>query len=78
MPVHQPLEKIFNEYIVAAGLRSGQPLFRRVNLLETAITDVLSTGTTPGVRFVGVPMPGGPLMPVEYHTWRERSHVSDY
>ena len=31
MPVHHLLEQILNEYIVAAGLQSGQPLFQSVN-----------------------------------------------
>ena len=33
MPVHHLLEQILNEYIVAAGLQSGQPLFQSVNSL---------------------------------------------
>jgi hypothetical protein len=31
MPVHHLLEQILDEYIVAAGLQSGQPLFQSVN-----------------------------------------------
>src|ERR1700735_2684203 len=31
MPVHHLLEQILNEYIAAAGLQSGQPLFQSVN-----------------------------------------------
>ena len=38
MPVHHLLEQILNEYIVAAGLQSGQPLFQSVNSLGTAVT----------------------------------------
>ena len=34
MPVHHVLEQILDEYIVAAGLESGQPLFQSVNHLE--------------------------------------------
>ena len=30
MPVHHLLEQILNEYVEAAGLRSGQPLFQSV------------------------------------------------
>ena len=38
MPVHHLLEQILNEYIVAASLQSGQPLFQSVNSLGTAVT----------------------------------------
>jgi hypothetical protein len=38
MPVHHLLEEILNEYIVAAGLQSGQPLFQSVNSVGTAVT----------------------------------------
>jgi hypothetical protein len=36
--VHHLLEQILDEYIVAAGLQSGQPLFQSVNSLGTAVT----------------------------------------
>ena len=51
MPVHHLLEQILNEYIVAAGLQSGQPLFQSVNSLGTAVTGRALTATTPGPRF---------------------------
>ena len=35
MPVHHRLERILDEYIVAAGLQSGQPMFQSVNSLGT-------------------------------------------
>jgi hypothetical protein len=38
MSVHHLLEQILNEYIAAAGLQSGQPLFQSVNSLGTAVT----------------------------------------
>ena len=38
MPVHHLLEQILNEYIVAAGLQSGQPLFQSVNSAGTGVT----------------------------------------
>ena len=38
MPVHHLLEEILNEYIAAAGLQSGQPLFQSVNSAGTAVT----------------------------------------
>jgi hypothetical protein len=37
MPVHHLLEQILNEYIEAAGLQSGQPLFQSVNSLGTPV-----------------------------------------
>ena len=36
MPVHHLLEEILNEYIVAAALESGRPLFQSLNSLGTA------------------------------------------
>ena len=51
MPVHHLLEQILNEYIVAAGLQSEQPLFQSVNSLGTAVTGRALNGTTPGLRF---------------------------
>jgi hypothetical protein len=38
MPMHHMLEEMLNEYIVAAGLQRGQPLFESVNSLGTAVT----------------------------------------
>src|SRR5260370_36204205 len=38
MPVHHLLERILDEYIVVAGLQSGQPLFQSVNSVGTAGT----------------------------------------
>ena len=38
MPVHHLLEQILDEYIVVAGLRSGQPPFQSLNSLGTAVT----------------------------------------
>src|SRR5438552_3277009 len=35
MPVHHLLEQILDEYIVTAGLQSGQPLFQSVNSVRT-------------------------------------------
>src|SRR5580698_8536941 len=36
MPVHHLLERILDEYIMAAGLRSAQPLFQGLNSAGTA------------------------------------------
>ena len=38
MPVHHLLERILDDYIVVAGLQSGQPLFQSVNSAGTAVT----------------------------------------
>jgi hypothetical protein len=38
MPVHHLLDRILDEYIVVAGLQSGQPLFQSVNSAGTAVT----------------------------------------
>ena len=38
MPVHHLLERILDEYIVAAGLQSGQPLFQSLNSAGTEVT----------------------------------------
>ena len=38
MPVHHLLEQILNEYVEAACLRGGQPLFQSVNSAGTAVT----------------------------------------
>ncbi len=35
MPVHHLLERILDEYIVAANLQSGQPLFQSLNSVFT-------------------------------------------
>ena len=38
MPVHHLLEQMLNEYIEAAGLQSGQPLFQSVNSAGMEVT----------------------------------------
>jgi hypothetical protein len=38
MPVHHLFERILDEFIVAAGLQSGQPLFQSVNSLGREAT----------------------------------------
>jgi integrase/recombinase XerD len=55
MPVHHLLERILDEYIVVAGLQSGQPLFQSVNSAGTEVTGRALN------RF---------LTPVGCHTWR--------
>ena len=38
IPVHHLLEELLNEYIVAAGLQTGNPCSRALSRLETAVT----------------------------------------
>ena len=47
MPVHHLLERILDEYIVVAGLQSGQPLFQSAN---SAGTEVTGRALNPGQR----------------------------
>jgi hypothetical protein len=79
MPVHHLLEQILNEYVEAAGLRSGQPLFQSVNSAGTAVTGRTLNRATPGLRFESGPgrpafslpldvTPGG--QPGSPFTWR--------
>jgi integrase/recombinase XerD len=51
MPVHHLLERILDEYIVAAGLQSGQPLFQSLNSVGTAVTGRSLNRYTPGLQF---------------------------
>jgi hypothetical protein len=49
--VHHLLEEILNEYIVAAGLESGQPCSRALIRLGQPGPDELLTGTMSGLQF---------------------------
>ena len=52
--VHHLLEQILNEYIEAAGLQSGQPLFQGVNSSGTEVTGRALNrynGANPAVTF---------------------------
>src|SRR5260370_9113629 len=53
MPVHHLLEQILNEFIVAAGLQSGQPLFQSVNPVRTP---GLQFGSGPKLRIFSPPL----------------------
>jgi hypothetical protein len=53
MPVHHLLEQILNEYIVAAGLQIGQPLFQSVNPVRTP---GLQFGSGPKLRVFSPPL----------------------
>ena len=60
MPVHHLLEEILNEYIAAAGLQSGQPLFQSVNSVGTAVTGPSSTLPSPTLAMLGPAQIPGP------------------
>jgi hypothetical protein len=62
MPVHHLLEQILNDYIEAAGLQSGQPLFQSVNsagtaLSRTAISPSDVAASHPGRTSIRRPLP---------------------
>jgi integrase/recombinase XerD len=70
MPVHHLLEEIPNEYIVAAGLQSGQPLFQSVNSLGTAVTGRALNRYNAWAAIRKRAKAAGFLTPVGCHTWR--------
>jgi integrase/recombinase XerD len=70
MPVHHLLEQILNEYIVAAGLQSGQPLFQSVNSLGTAVTGRALNRYNAWAAIRKRAKVAGFLTPVGCHTWR--------
>ena len=78
MPVHHRLERILDEYIVAAGLQSGQPMFQSVNSLGTW-NGSDRTSSEPLQRLGCDPEAGqsGWLShPLGCHTWRATFEVS--
>jgi integrase/recombinase XerD len=70
MPVHHLLEEILNEYIAAAGLQSGQPLFQSVNSLGTAVTGRALNRYNAWAAIRKRAKAAGFLTPVGCHTWR--------
>ena len=70
MPVHPLLEQILNEYIVAAGLQSGQPLFQSLNSLGTEITGSALNRYNAWAAIRKRARAAGFLTPVGCHTWR--------
>src|SRR5438132_3295681 len=70
MPVHHLLEQILNEYIVAAGLQSGQPLFQSVNSLGTTVTGRSLNRYNAWAAIRKRAKAAGFLTPVGCHTWR--------
>ncbi len=70
MPVHRLLEQILNEYIVAAGLQSGQPLFQSVNSTGTAVTGRALNRYNAWAAIRKRAKAANFLTPVGCHTWR--------
>jgi integrase/recombinase XerD len=70
MPVHHLLEEILNEYIVAAGLQSGQPLLQSVNSLGAAVTGRALNRYNAWAAIGKRAKAAGFLTPVGCHTWR--------
>jgi integrase/recombinase XerD len=70
MPVHYLLEETLNDYIAAAGLRSGQPLFWSVNSLGTAVTGRVLNRYNTWAAIRKRAKNAGFLTPVGCHTWR--------
>src|SRR6202011_684877 len=64
------LKEILNEYIVAAGLQSGQPLFQSVNSLGTAVTGRALHRYNAWAAIRKPAKAAGFLSPVGCHTWR--------
>jgi integrase/recombinase XerD len=70
MPVHHLLEEILNEYVVAAGLQSGQSLFQSVNSLGSAVTGRALNRYNAWAAIRKRAKAAGFLTPVGCHTWR--------
>jgi site-specific recombinase XerD len=70
MPVHHLLERILDEYIVVAGLQSGQPLFQSVNSAGTALTGPALKRYNAWAAIRKRAKAAGFLTPVGCHTWR--------
>ena len=67
--MHHLLEEILNEYIVAAGLESGQPLFQSVNSLGAAGTGRALNRYNAWAAIRNRAKAAGFLTPVGCHTW---------
>ena len=74
MPMHHMLEEMLNEYIVAAGLQRGQPLFESVNSLGTAVTGRTLNPTTPELRFGSGPRQRAFSPPLDVTPGGDRHH----
>src|ERR1700726_4812932 len=70
MPVHHLFEEILNEYIAAAGLQNGQPLFQSLNSLGTEVTGRALNRYNAWATIRKRARAAGFLTPVGCHTWR--------
>jgi integrase/recombinase XerD len=70
MPVHHQLEETRHEYIAAAGLQSGRPLFQGVNSVGTAVTGRALNRYNAWAAIRKRARAAGFLTPVGRHTWR--------
>jgi integrase/recombinase XerD len=70
MPVHHLLERILDEYIVVAGLQSGQPLFQSLNSVGTEVTGRALNRYNAWAAIRKRAKAAGFLTPVGCHTWR--------
>src|SRR5208337_4329795 len=70
MPVHHLLEQILDEYIFAAGLQSGQPLFQSLNSLGTAVTGRALNRYNAWAAIRKRAKAAGFLAPFGCHDWR--------
>ena len=70
MPVHHLLERILDEYIMVAGLQSGQPLFQSVNSAGTEVTGRALNRYNAWAAIRKRAKAAGFLTPVGCHTWR--------
>jgi len=70
MPVHYLLGQILNEYVAAAGLRSGQPLFQSLNSAGTAVTGRALNRYNAWAAIRERAKAAGFLTLVGCHTWR--------
>src|SRR5258705_13978596 len=70
MPVHHLLEQILDEYIVVAGLQSGQPLFQSVNSAGTEATGRALNRYNAWAAIRKRAKAAGFLSPDGCHTWR--------
>jgi integrase len=70
MPVHHLLKETLNEYLAAASLQSGQPLFQSVNSAGTAVTGRTLNRHNAWTAIRKRAKNAGFLTPVGCHTWR--------
>jgi integrase len=70
MPVHHLLEEVLNEYLAAASLQNGQPLFQSITSDGTAATGRVLNRHNAWAAVRKRARNAGFLTPVGCHTWR--------